>query len=515
MDSQQRVYNIAVAVFSSIAAIVCVFVWFHFPFSSNIWPSIFCFSAFLAIAILLSVDTQSNQLSIVPSSPVVWLAACVLSPTSSVIACCSGTLVGNLITIICFHVVHALTGQIASEYVKSPRKKANDWRESILRYIALVSCNWHTCGLWFVIKGLVFNISIIAINVGLSGVAYYYLGGKFLINYQVDSVVSNFILPFLGIVLVSSTIDSGLHVILTTNMDPIPGSKRLYAVILRAKMVVIEDVMPVMKGELFLVVVTLLLGYLYIYIGLWGFLFAVLPVVALRDFFNQWVQERSAYTDTITTLATYMQHYHPYTRGHLKRVADMSERLARELKLSVESVIYMRTAAFVHDIGKIGVSEEILDKTSKLTDEEWERIREHPVKGAEIISHLEFLEGMVDWIKYHHKWYNGAGYPANGEVEIPIEASIIAVADAFDAMTDDREMSLRWKCDSCAHEPTDGSRPKACPICGAEKRRTYREPKPMDEAIDELRRGSGTQFDPKVIKAFLVMVVRDGIKLDV
>ena len=230
----------------------------------------------------------------------------------------------------------------------------------------------------------------------------------------------------------------------------------------------------------------------------------------------QWVETRKAYLDTITTLATYMQLYHPYTRGHLKRVADMSERLARELKLPAESIMHMNTAGFLHDIGKIGVSEEILDKVEKLTDEEWAQIQEHPVKGAEIISHIEFLDGIVRWIKYHHKWYNGSGYPkTNGNgAEIPMEASIIAVADAFDAMTDDRELAQEWKCDTCGFKPDDDSRPDGCPKCGSAKRRTYRTPKCLDDAIEELRRGAGSQFDPKVVKAFLSMVERDGIHLN-
>lgn len=160
---------------------------------------------------------------------------------------------------------------------------------------------------------------------------------------------------------------------------------------------------------------------------------------------------------------------------------------------------------------------EILDKTGKLTDDEWQQIKEHPVKGAEIISHLEFLDSIVDWIKYHHKWYNGSGYPVtngNGS-SIPLEAMIIATVDAFDAMTDDRELTLAWKCDSCGYVPADGQRPDICPVCGAPKRRTYREPKTLDAAIDELRRGSGSQFDPTVVKAFLTMIDRDGVKTNV
>jgi putative nucleotidyltransferase with HDIG domain len=267
---------------------------------------------------------------------------------------------------------------------------------------------------------------------------------------------------------------------------------------------------------MFLVVVSLMLSYLYMKVGPWGFPLTSLPVVALREFYYQWVQEQSAYLDTISTLATYMQHYHPYTRGHLKRVAEMSERLARELRLPADSIRHISHAGLLHDIGKIGVSEQILDKIAKLEPEEWERIKSHPTAGAEIVSHLDFLESIVDWIKYHHKWHDGRGYPDTQEDDaVPIEASIIAVADSFDAMTDDRDMAADWVCDTCRYKPDDNSRPEFCPKCGSPKRRIYRKPMTLDQAIDELRRGSGSQFHPGVVKAFLAMVERDGVHLHV
>jgi len=206
--------------------------------------------------------------------------------------------------------------------------------------------------------------------------------------------------------------------------------------------------------------------------------------------------------------------YHPYTRGHLKRVAELSERLARELNLPAESVRWMPDAGLLHDIGKVGVSEEILDKPGRPTDEEWAKIQEHPVNGARIISQMEFLDKIVDWVKYHHKWYDGSGYPNDGRNgDVPIEAHIIAVADAFDAMTDDREMAEKWTCDSCGYTPENGDRPAVCPECGAEKGRRYRQPLSLDQAMDELRRGVGTQFRPEVVKAFLRMIDREGVHL--
>jgi len=364
------------------------------------------------------------------------------------------------------------------------------------------------------VVGIVFHSATLTLSAAVAGIVYHFCGGTFLIDpgWQ-DSIVRSFVAPFLCLVIAYAIVDQAIFVTTLSIIDPVPGARGTYAVVLRARLAVLEDVLPVWRGQVFFVVVALLLAYLYSMVSVWGFVLAITPVLALRDFFHQWVETKRAYLDTITTLATYMQHYHPYTRGHLKRVADLSEGIARELRLSPESIYHMRSAGFLHDIGKVGVSEEILDKTEKLTDEEWERIKEHPVKGAEIISHLEFLESIVDWIKYHHKWYNGSGYPAtNGNgFQVPIEAAIIAAADAFDAMTDDRELTMIWKCDSCGYEPAGGERPVVCPVCGAEKRRRYREPKSLDQAVEELRRGAGTQFHPRVVKCFLTMVERDGI----
>ena len=357
-------------------------------------------------------------------------------------------------------------------------------------------------------------IASLVLLVAPAGLAYHYLGGRFLIAPGPEfNYLSHFILPFAGLVLVSIIMEHAIHVAVMTVSAPIQGARGLYGVLLRMKLELVKNSLPVCRAELFLVVVALILAYLYAQIGVLGFVLVIMPLFALRDFFYDWVQEKDAYVDTITTLATYMQYYHPYTRGHLKRVADMSERLARELKLPVDSIRHISTAAFLHDIGKIGISEEVLDKPGRPSEEEWELIKSHPVKGAGIISHLEFLDGMVDWIKYHHKWHDGNGYPdGNGDSSrVPIEAAIIAVADSFDAMTDDRDLNIDWKCDSCGYKPEDGMRPDECPECGAAKRRTYRAPKTMDQAMEELRRGAGTQFHPTVVKAFLTMVERDGL----
>lgn len=508
MQDRERSYLLGCMACLACAVGITLLVWARVPFPVEAWPGVVLFTLYATLAELLAVTTDEGQgVSVSPTSPILWAATCVMGPLPAIVVGVSFAVLTMAIRFGCYHL---------SPYLRNSAEHTNGsigrW---LSRNIRGIGSHWQNRGLALTLLYLVFYVSNNIIVVGPSGLVFDALGGRFLVEAAPTSIAHHFVLPFLGMVAVSIVAEHAVYVSFITAMDPLPAAKRtLYGLLLRVRLVLLEDVLPVWRGQVFLVAVALLLAYLYIHIGAWGFVLTAMPLLALRDFFRQWVEERAAYVNTITTLATYMQHYHPYTRGHLKRVADMSERLARELRLPAESIRHISTAGFLHDIGKIAVSEEILDKTSKLTDDEWAQIREHPVKGAEIISHIEFLEGIADWIRYHHKWYNGSGYPAtNGEkVSIPIEAAIIATVDAFDAMTDDRELTVDWQCDTCGFRPDDGSRPRQCPKCGAEKRRTYREPKPLDEAIEELRRGAGTQFDPRVVKAFLTMVDRDGIR---
>ena len=511
MQDKLRPYKIATAFLCTAAAGIVLVTWYKVPLVGNPWPAVVQFVILATFTELMAVGLNEYEgVSVSPTGPIFWAATCVLGPLPAIVISVTSAVVSMSVKCACFYLSRRW------------EERSDDHQESRLvktihRLARDIGATWQSRPLGVAILYVAWYLACVVADVGPAGLFYYYLGGRFLMDPGSDfRLVSNFGLPFVGLVAVSTAAHVAEYAIVTAAADPIQGAHGLYGVLLRMRLAVIETALPLVKGQIFLSVVALLLAYLYSQIGVLGFVLAITPVLALRDFFSQWVEERAAYLNTITTLATYMQHYHPYTRGHLKRVADLSERLARELRLPVESIRFMNAAGFLHDIGKIGVSEEILDKPAQLNDEEWAKIKEHPVKGAEIIGHLEFLEGIVDWIKYHHKWYNGSGYPAtNGDgSEIPIEAAIIATADAFDAMTDDRELSLEWKCDSCGLQVEDGRRPVFCPRCGAEKRRRYREPKSLDEAIDELRRGAGTQFHPRVVKAFLAMVERDGIKLN-
>lgn len=234
---------------------------------------------------------------------------------------------------------------------------------------------------------------------------------------------------------------------------------------------------------LFGVPVSVLFVSLYQMYGPWGAGMLIVPLLAGRQALNVHAQELEAYYDTITTLGAYVQHYHPYTKGHLERVADLADRVARQMGLPLQSLSLIRDAGRLHDIGKVGVGEEVLDKIGKLSDEDWSIIRQHPARGAEILSGLKYLEKIVPWVRGHHERPDGKGYPDGLTLDdIPVEAAVIAVADAFDAMTGGPD---------------------------EKDRRNYRPPLTLDQAMDQLRYGAGTQFDTRVVRAFIRVMARE------
>ncbi|KXG74986.1 HD domain-containing phosphohydrolase [Thermotalea metallivorans] len=180
------------------------------------------------------------------------------------------------------------------------------------------------------------------------------------------------------------------------------------------------------------------------------------------------VQMQENYLKTIETLSAAIEVKDQYTMGHSQRVADYSAAIASAL--GVQDVNSIQAAALMHDIGKIGIPEYILNKHTKLTPEELSVIQEHPEKGYRILDIIDDFHEIKYMIRYHHEWYNGKGYPhgLSGE-DIPIGARIIAVADAFDAMT--------------SHRP-------------------YRKALSFDYALAEMNKMAGIQFDPKIIRVF-------------
>lgn len=192
---------------------------------------------------------------------------------------------------------------------------------------------------------------------------------------------------------------------------------------------------------------------------------AVIENAALYDSLKQ------AFLTTADTLAEAVDKRDPYTGGHSRRVMEYSLAIGRELGLEGEELERLRLAAVLHDIGKIGIGDNILLKNGKLSAEEFETVKMHPIYGEEILKHVEYFKDIIPAIRHHHERFGGGGYPSGLKGEnIGLAARIIAVADAFDAMTSERR---------------------------------YRKALSPEEAVAELLAHSGTQFDPAVVEAFL------------
>jgi putative nucleotidyltransferase with HDIG domain len=228
---------------------------------------------------------------------------------------------------------------------------------------------------------------------------------------------------------------------------------------------------------LFAVAVTVL-----VYKGHYGLIaLTLLPIAALRAAMLLKARLYGQYYETMSALTIMLQRAHPYTHGHLERVAQISEEVALRLGLPSQRAALVREAAVLHDIGKLAVDEEILDKPAKLTPIEFDHVKKHAAFGADILAHVEPFHEMVPWIRHHHERPDGTGYPDRlSNRQIPIESKIIAVVDAFDAMTGGEMGS---------------------------ERRPYREPMSQQAAIAELERCSGSQFDARVVAVFKDVVM--------
>lgn len=185
---------------------------------------------------------------------------------------------------------------------------------------------------------------------------------------------------------------------------------------------------------------------------------------------------------SIKTLISVINAKDRYTYAHTDRVVIYCELMANHLNLSENDRKTLRYGAYLHDIGKIQISKDVLNKIGKLTDEEWNLLKSHPENGAQIVRTVTALSEVLPLILHHHEWYDGTGYPngIKGD-EIPYLVRILSVADSFDAMTSNRPYH---------------------------KRKTY------EQAVEELKRCSSTQFDPDMVLEFVRMLENNRNMLD-
>ena len=206
--------------------------------------------------------------------------------------------------------------------------------------------------------------------------------------------------------------------------------------------------------------------------GWWTTLLFALPLYTTRVAYHRFVEMRDMFTQTIGALAGAVDRRDPFTGEHSRRVQVMSVDIGREMRISAAELEALEWGGLLHDVGKIGVPDNILLKQERLTREERMVMNAHPVLGAEIIAPVQKLAPELPIIRHHHEWYNGSGYPDRlmGD-EIPKLARILHVADAFEAMTAARPYRMN--------------------------------PLTSEQALGELRKFAGVQFDPEVVDAFV------------
>ncbi len=188
---------------------------------------------------------------------------------------------------------------------------------------------------------------------------------------------------------------------------------------------------------------------------------------------------RRLFLSSIKALAQALEAKDEYTQGHSARVAEESVKIARYLSLADAEIENIWLAGFLHDIGKIGIRESVLNKPGKLDAAEWEIVQQHPVLAEKILAPIEELAEVIQIVRHHHERFDGSGYPDSlAASDIPLGARILGVADAFDALT---------------------------------SRRPYRDALSTEEALTVLEDAAGTQFDAVIVRAFVSCLADDQI----
>jgi HD-GYP domain-containing protein (c-di-GMP phosphodiesterase class II) len=185
-------------------------------------------------------------------------------------------------------------------------------------------------------------------------------------------------------------------------------------------------------------------------------------------------QLSEAYLETINIVMQAIEARDSYTRGHTERVTALAKLIGAKMKLSEEQLFNLEIGSLLHDVGMIGIPDNILQKPEPLKDADYARVKKHPEDGKKIIEPIGFLEQAIPTVLYHHERFDGSGYPENLRGErIPLAGRIIAVSDVFDALTNDRP---------------------------------YRERLTVEQAVQLINDEAGSKFDPVVVEAFLTVV---------
>ena len=312
----------------------------------------------------------------------------------------------------------------------------------------------------------IFNVSQLALAGTVAGLSYHAIQPRPITS--PGDMFPTVLLPILAFELAQFIVNTGLVAVVLALVRGV-----------RMRTVWRSQFATLFLGNLAFAALGIVMASLYLSLKHASVLFLLVPLFVARRAFQTAVDMEAAFEATVRSLIKAIEAKDPYTRGHAERVSRLSEMTARAYGMSAEECRVIRYIALMHDVGKLGVSTKILAKPGKLTDEEYEHMKQHPVRGYEIVSEIDFLRSAAETaVRHHHERMDGRGYP-DGLVgaQIPTIARIVMVCDAFDSMTSTR---------------------------------VYRKAKQLEDAFAELNRCAGTQFDPECIRALEKAVATEG-----
>lgn len=303
-----------------------------------------------------------------------------------------------------------------------------------------------------------FNGAQIILSAGIAGFCYELLGGETgIIGFN------NFLLPLIACVLVYTVVNETIISGLSSNItgESFVSTWR-------------SNILWAAKDCIYVAPLGILMAIAYIKYDILGIMLFLGPLLLARYSYKLYVDMRRTYIDTVKALSQAIEVKDPYTQGHSLRVSEYAFDLGKKIKLSPKKLENLKMAAILHDIGKIGIEESILNKPGKLTDEEFDKIKQHPQNGIKIIQDIAILKDVSNIILDHHEKVDGTGYP-NGkrEGEINSEAAILGIADVYDALTSDRP---------------------------------YRKAMTVQQALTIIEEGKGKHFSPRLADEFIKMI---------
>jgi hypothetical protein len=312
-----------------------------------------------------------------------------------------------------------------------------------------------------------FNGAMYALAAFAGGWVYLAAGGQLLLGGDVQFSVTSVLLPMVAATVAFEAVN-GLLMVFVIALAERVSPWRVWIGTMA------ESALPLFIYSTF----GLLLAVVWAQIGPLSALLVLAPLMVARWVFAQFAARQEAYEATIRSLIQAVETKDAYTRGHSVRVSRASVLIGRRSGMREDRVASLRYAGMLHDVGKLSVPTTVLQKSGRLTDDEYSAIQLHPLLGRDITKDLEFLGEAIEGIHYHHERIDGRGYPEGRKgSEIPEFARIIAVADAFDSMTTTR---------------------------------SYRGARSVEDAVIELRRCKGSQFDPVMVEALVAALDTEG-----